>query len=213
MRHPTGPFKHDGNLQAYEGDGFILIAVVDETYGNSEGEAWKRDRERLRVTLEEEFGLRFEDGNIGPGADLPAFLTLFSTNVEVPAWMLIASIFFAGKPVSENLEVWSNLARKIRTFFKRPVYLNRQGAAVIAIEALLETLGYTPAKLRLLSYRPLQSGDGLGLSSVGRSEEISEPVATLHLGFVHHVFDVEADGELFRIGVDGRQATVLHLTA
>jgi hypothetical protein len=206
------PFEHDENMQAFEQEGSILIAVVDETYGRSEDEGWERDREDYRLGLEEEFGLRFEDGNIGPGADLPAFLTLLQSNVEVPAWLIAASIFFAGKPVADNLDVWAKLAKRIRRFFTRPVYFNRYGAAVVAIEALIETLGHPPESLRLLSYRVIHLGEEGDLSKMERSDEIADPLATLYLGFIQHVFEVEADGTMFRIGVDGRQVTVLSLS-
>lgn len=211
MGNINEPFEHDTNLQAFEQEGSILLAVVDETYGKSSDEAWESRREQFREELEQEFGLRFEDGNIGPGADLPAFLTLLSANIHVPAWLLIASIFFAGKPVSENLEVWHKLAKKLRTFFKRPVYLNRQGAAVIAIEALIETLGHMPTSMRLLSYRPIHISEEEDLAGMIRSHHIAEPLPTIYLGFIRHVFEVEVDAVQFRVGVDGRRATVLQL--
>src|SRR6187551_1723950 len=100
----TKPFPHDANVQAFEYDGNILIAVVDETYGKSDDEDWERDREQFRLSLENEFGLRFEDGNIGDSADYPAFLTLFQTEVSVPLWQAIAAAFFLGKPLNDNIE-------------------------------------------------------------------------------------------------------------
>lgn len=206
------PFEHDENMQAFEQGGSVLVAIVDETYGRSEDEAWERDRKAYRLGLEEEFDLRFEEGNIGPGADLPAFLTLVQSNLEVPAWLIAASIFFAGKPVSDNLDVWTKLARRIRRFFTRPVYFNRCGAAVIAIAALIETLGEQPESMRLLSYRVLHLGEECDLSKMERSVEIADPLATLYIGFIRHVFEVEADGAKFRIGVDGRKATVIPLS-
>lgn len=206
------PFEHDENMQAFEQEGSILVAIVDETYSRSEDKDWDRDREAYRLGLEEEFALRFEDGNIGPGADLPAFLTLLQSGVEVPGWLIAASIFFAGKPVSDNLEVWTKLAKRIRRFFTRPAYFNRYGAAVVAIDALIQTLEQPPESLRLLSYRVLHIGEEADLSKMERSEEIADPLATLYLGFIRHVFEVEVDGSVFRICVEGRQATILSLS-
>lgn len=206
------PFDHDENMQAFEQKDCILVAVVDERYGRSEDEDWVREREVYRRGLEEEFGQRFEDGNIGPGADLPAFLTLIQSNIEVPAWLIVASIFFAGKPISDNLDVWAKLGKRIRRFFTRPVYLNRYGAAVVAIEAVIETLGHPPESLQLLSYRVLHVGEEDDLSKMVRSNEIADPLATLYLGFIRHVFEVKADGVLFRIGTVGRHATIITLS-
>src|SRR5258707_8189777 len=149
----TQTFPHDENQQAFEHDGRILIAIVDETYGKSEEDDWERDREDFRVGLEREFGLPFEDGNVGPGADLPAFITLLQANQHVPNWVWLASIFFAGKPLLDNIEAWPKLARKISPFRKRPLFLNRQGAAVLAMEAVFAAIGNTPITLQLLSYR------------------------------------------------------------
>ena len=206
------PFEHDENMQAFEHEGNLLIAVVDETYGTSDDDDWERDREQFRLRLENESGQRFEDGNIGPSADLPAFITLLQTEAHVPVWMLVASIFFAGKPLLDNIEAWPKLAKKLRPFLKRPAYLNRQGSAVIAMEAVFEAIGREPNTLQLLSYRTVHLGEPNDLSNMERDTEIAEPLPTLYLGFVRHIFEVEADGIVFRVSVDGREPKILKLT-
>jgi len=211
--HATQPFEHDDNLQAFEQDGKILIAVVDQTYGKSADDDWENDREQFRVALEHEYDLRFEDGNVGPGADLPAFLTLLQTEAHVPIWMLVSAIFFAGKPLLENIEAWPKLAKKIRPLLKRPAFLNRQGAAVIAMEAIFTATMKKPDALQLLSYRIVHVGEPNDLSTMGRHTEIAEPLPTLYLGFVRHIFEIDADGVLFRVSVDGRETTILRITS
>jgi hypothetical protein len=212
MATHTTSFPHDEYQQAFEHDGHILIAVVDETYGTSEDHNWEHDREQFRLSLEREFGLRFEDGNVGPGADLPAFITLLQTDSHVPVWVLVSSLFFAGKPLLDNIEAWPKLAKKLLPFLKRPAYLNRQGAALIAMDAVFGALGRKPETLRLLSYRTVHAGEPKDLAAMERNNEISDPLPTLHLGFVRHIFEVEADGAQFRVSVDGREPEVLRLT-
>jgi hypothetical protein len=205
-------FEHDENMQAFERDGLILIAVVDQTYGTSDDDEWERDRELFRLSLEKEFGQRFEDGNIGPGADLPAFVTLVQAGLHVPYWVLASSIFFLGKPLRDNFDAWRDIGQRLRPFFKFPAYLNRQGAAVIAVEALLDELGGAPNELQLLSYRIVHIGEEHDLTEYDRFSEIADALPTLYLGFIRHVFEIRADGVIFRIGVDGTQSELVKIT-
>lgn len=207
----TQPFEHDENVQAFEREGNILIAIVDETYGKSDEGDWEKDREQFRLSLECEFGRRFEDGNIGPGADFPVFITLLQTTVSVPLWQVVAAAFFLGKPLKDNFDAWREIGTRVRSYFKRPTFLNRQGAAVIAVEAVFDAMGGIPKTLRLLSYRTSHISEPEDLSLMERATEIADPPATLYLGFVKHVFEIEADGALFRVSVDGRQAKLIRL--
>ena len=52
-------------MQRVEADTNIQIAVVDETYF-SDGEDWYERRESFRLNLEREFGVGFEDADVGP---------------------------------------------------------------------------------------------------------------------------------------------------
>lgn len=203
-------FEHDENRQAFEQDGKILVALVDTTYSSSDESTWRDDRERFRIELERDFDLRFEDGNIGPGADFPAFLTLLETKASVPVWTLIASAFFLGKPILKNFEAWITIATKIRDF-KRRLFLNRQGGAALAVQAIVEAIDRRPAQLQLLSYRTQQVYEPADLEAMERASEIADVLPTLHLGFVRHIFEIEADGEVFRVGVDGTEVQLLKL--
>ena len=66
-------------MQPTEQEGEIFLLVADETYDS--GETWAQDSERYRLDLEKEFGVKFTEANIGPGADMPSFLTVFSTTI------------------------------------------------------------------------------------------------------------------------------------
>lgn len=194
-------------MQPTEQEGEIFLLVADETYDS--GETWAQDSERYRLDLEKEFGVKFEEANIGPGADMPAFLTVLATTT-VPLWSLLLGAFFLGKPINENLDAWHAIGKRLRKFFKRPVYLSRSGAAVIAVEAVFEEIGGTPKTLRLCSYK-INHLDEREFEETAISNEISATPDTLYLGFIWHVFEIEADGIVFRVRVDGRTTTIIRL--
>ena len=187
----------------------IFILIVDETYGGDE-ETWEEDSERYRQDLEREFDCEFAEANIGPGADIPAFLTIIATTT-VPLWTVLLGTFFLGKTIDENLSAWAEIGRKVRSFFGRPIVLARNGAAAIAVEAVCEEMGGLPKTVRLLSYRAGHIGDVEGIGEIPRSDEIRENVPTLNLGYVRHIFEIEADGVLHRVIVDGKETEVLKL--
>ncbi|NYT39861.1 hypothetical protein HZY97_03765 [Sphingomonas sp. R-74633] len=199
----------DEFLQPTEHDGQILIAVVDETYAVSEDDAWARDREAYRKSLEAEFDLPFCDADIGPGASLPAFVALLQGTAIVPAWVLLSAALFLGKPLQENLKAWRDMAAKIRSFFKRPVFLNRQGAAVLAVEAVFNEMGGLPHTIQLIGYRTMHIAEED--LATPPEESIGEALPTLYLGFIRHIFEIKADGVRFRVSVDGRKVAILRL--
>lgn len=188
----------------------LLVAVVDETYGMTEDDNWERESEKFRLDLEREFGVSFVEGNIGPGADLPAFITLLQT-ASVPNWLLISAAFFLGKPINDNLSAWYDIGRKIRTYFKRHIYLNRQGAAALAVERISDELNGMPRSIQLLSYRVDQLSDSDVLHDIKSGDEIAEAPDTIYLGFVTHIFEVRADCTVFRVSVDGKTTNILRL--
>ena len=199
----------DLDTQRMETEDQIQIAVIDETYGVIDDEAeWQTAREEFRRKLEAEHSVAFEDADIGPGASLPAFVTFLSGTAVVPIWSLLAAAFFLGKPLHENLKAWRSIAMKLREVLKRPAALNRQGAAVIAVEAVFSEMDGIPGELRLVSY---------GVRSVAEPDspvsdvDIADAVPTLFLGFVQHVFRIEADGITFEVVVDGRNAKATRL--
>lgn len=186
----------------------ILLVVLDETYPPTDEDAWEPKSEAYRRGLEEQFGIRFQEANVGPGADIPAFLTILATT-SVPLWSVVTAAFFLGKPVNENLTAWQEIGKRLRGFFSRPVILGRHGASVLAVEAVFDEMGGTPKSIRLLSYRPAHIGESQDLTLLSAGTEILENPPTLNLGHVRHVFEIEADGRKFRVGVDGKTAAVI----
>ena len=194
-------------MQPTEKDDAIFLLVVDETYDS--GETWAQDSERYRLGLEKEFGVNFTEANIGPGADMPAFLTVLSTTT-VPLWSVVLGAFFLGKPINDNLDAWHAIGKRLRQFFKRPVYLSRNGAAALAMEAVFEELGGIPKSVRLCGYK-ISHLDESEFEEVGELQEISATPETLYLGFIWHIFEIEADGVLFRVRVDGKATKIRRL--
>lgn len=186
----------------------FLIAIADGSYGVSD-EDWPKASEAFRRGLEAEFGVGFKEGNIGPGADLPAFITLLQTPT-VPLWQLMAAAFFLGKPIKDNWETWRDMAQAVRAFFSRPAFLNRQSAAPIAVDAVAESVDGSPKSIRLLGYQIRTPLDAT--SAEDRVEGIANGPETLFLGFTRHVFEVEADGERFRVEIEGTSVSVVPLS-
>lgn len=185
----------------------FLIAIQDGSYGVSD-EEWPTASAAFRRGLEAEFGVSFEEGNVGPSVDLPAFITLLQTPT-VPLWQLAVAAFLLGKPIKDNWEAWRDMARAVRAFFSRPAFLNRQSAIPIAVEAVMVTTNEPPKSIRLLGYEVGQVMEPVDAASV--IEGVSNEPDTIYLGFVRHVFEIEADGERFRVEIEGTTINVNHL--
>lgn len=196
-------------LQPTEEAGQIFVIVVDETYSVSENN-WDEESEKYRNSIEQEFGVAFSEANVGPGADIPAFLTIIATS-SVPLWSVLLGAFFLGKPISENLEGWADIGRKLRSFFAKPIILARHGASVLAVEAVFGEMGGMPRTIQMKSYRVGFIEDTDNLEAIERSGDIVENIPMLNLGYARHIFEIEADGQLFRVGIVGTKAKVVRL--
>ena len=196
--------------QPFEGPDELFVLIIDETYGESDDETYEIESERYRRELEREFGREFREANIGPGADLPAFLTVLTTT-QVPLWAVLLATFFAGRSIKENLNAWSEMAKALKRFFGRPVMLGRQGAAVIALEAIMDEMDGLPKAVRLLGYTVDHLGDPAPLIERSPIDTIADVPDTLVLGMALHVFEIEADGVRFRASVDGKNVSIVRL--
>ncbi|NVD45110.1 hypothetical protein [Qipengyuania atrilutea] len=194
-------------MQRVESDTDIQVAVVDETYFSDE-EDWEERREKFRLDLENEFGFQFEDADVGPSASLPAFVTFIAENWEWIGPSALA-IFFGGKRVEDSWNWWVTKAKMLRRLGKKKqIKLNRNGAAIIAVEAVMHELSATPSGLKLLRYGIAHMSEADDLKSFDVENEKEGPTDTLYLGFINHVFEIEADGNVFRVRVDGAEVEV-----
>ena len=201
------------SLQREEQSDEILIFVVYESYDRideyvdwgdyaDELEAAEAASKKFLDRIKTEFDADFEEVNVGPGADLPAFVTVIASNV-VPLIPWLMAIFFSGKPIVENIDAWRTLLSKIRPFFRRTVVLNRNGAAVLAMDAVFQDMGGIPKKVVLHGYKPGHRYDTELVTPTG----IDDPMPTLNLSQLKHVFHIEADGVSFVVEVDGTKVT------
>ena len=195
--------------QPTEVSGQLFVIVIDETYGGNE-ESWEVESEQYRRELEQELEAGFEEVNVGPGADIPAFLTDL-IDAKVPLWSAALVAFFAGKRIKESLEAWTEMAGAIRRFFARPIVLARHGAAVLAVEAVLNQMDGMPKMIRLVRYRAGHLGERVSPAQADLGDGIEENPPTLNLGQVVHLFEIEADGILFRMSVNGKRTEVTRI--
>jgi len=192
----------------------VLIFVVDESYDHIDeyvdwsdyADEWEATEAASKIffnRIKSEFDVDFEEANIGPGADLPAFVTVIASNV-VPLIPWLMAVFFSGKPIVDNIEAWRTILSKIKPFFRRTVVLNRNGAAVLAMDAVFQDMGGIPKKVALHGYKPSY---GYNDAELVVPKEIDDPMPTLNLSMVKHVFHIDADGVSFVVTVDGTKVT------
>jgi len=189
----------------------IFVCVLDETYDKQHlsEEIENREREEFINSISFEFKSEFIEVDIGPGASLPAFLTIISEHYILSILGATFGLFLSGKPILENLDAWSKLAKRVKKYFTREVYLNRNGASVIAIDALLNHLDILPEKVTLIGYSSAPMGESSFLIDLTILDEIKTSVDTQFIGAVTHIFDIEVNDNTFRVAVDGRNTQIL----
>jgi hypothetical protein len=201
-------------MQITEASGEIFVIIIDETYDTGDDDDWENLSKEYRRSLESKFEVEFQETNVGAGADIPAFLTIIATtSIPIPLWVGLLSAFFLGKPISENLDGWSDIGRRIHKFFQKPVLLSRHGAAILAVEAVFNEMGGLPKKIQLKNYRSGHIGDDPDSYEFSEGQEIAESGPIINLGHTRHVFEITADGRLFLVSVEGRHARVINAKA
>jgi hypothetical protein len=193
-------------VKQIEEDNEIIVAVIDETYDQGE-DTYEADSLKYLNSLEEEFGEKFEDSNVGPGADIPAFLTTLRENI-LPLMPWLLAIFFSGKPIIDNNDAWWKIYSAISRYFSKPLVLSRNGAAVLAINAAMSEIGGTPKLIRLKSYRPAGIWDVDDFEKLAGFDQIASSPQIVQLGMVFHLFEIETDTMNFLIGVNGKEVLI-----
>lgn len=186
----------------------LRIYVPDATHAECEIAS-----SRFRDTLVTEFQLPFEETDIGTGAGELAFWTTLTET-----WPVVAAIalFFGGKKIEENLDAWQKLFKRLRPFIDRGAIFDRDGAAVLAIEGLRLALGKLPESIRLLGYQTdsllnrINDPPEEWQADVSRLSVIDPPLDQVQRATIH-VFQIEADGRMFKIVVQGSSAFATEL--
>lgn len=194
-------------MQSTESEGQLFIFALDETYDTGDEGTYEQRSEAFREILETEFGLPVRKVNIGPGADVPAFI-IDLLNGTSPNWVFMLGLFFAGKSIQENLGAWVDAVKVVRSFFGKRVVLARKAASLLAVEAVFNDLDGIPKSIKMLSYRTWYDEDP---TSYDRTSIIEPNAPTLNMSQIVHVFEIEADGLLFRITVEGVQTRLIRL--
>jgi hypothetical protein len=179
-------------------DPTIGIFIVDAAYTEADDSEYPEKSRQFRERLEADFRLRFNATNIGPGFDIPAYVTWFS----LTPWPYVAAglfLFFQGKRLNENIDAWMAIYSKLKSFFARKPTFQRDGAAILAVNAITSYFGRAPQSIQLLGYLWLPLGDERDAPLP--LEQISEAPPEVHLGLAVHFFMIEADDQKFRIRV------------
>jgi len=187
--------------------GSIAVFIPDVEYDAGDEETYPSRSLKFKELLEEEYESSFEEENIGPGADIPAYVTLLSV-ATLPYIAVALAIFFSGKKIEENIEAWVRLGSRLSRFFHRRAHFNRKGAAVIAVTSATAELGRQPNQISLLGYAALYDFDGSGPIEFEDAGKLSEDVAPLTLSRITHAFRISAEAEEFVVLVEGSKVTV-----
>jgi hypothetical protein len=138
----------------------LPVYIPDTTYGQEDDDykTWQRQSRALKGELEREFQLPFEETDIGPGLSIPAFVT------ELHAWLGglddLVFLLLLGRHLSEGWEWWSRQYEKLKPFLRRRARFPREGAAVLAMKAVEQSLGNAQSSVRLIGYTPWNALDG-----------------------------------------------------
>lgn len=184
------------------------LYIVDATYGCSDDIEYPERSTAFLRGLTAEFEQSFDEENIGPGADIPAFFTILPFDV----WPFLGAAmyaFFKGKEIEPNIDAWKALAKRIMGFLHRKPIVDRQGASALAVAAVTEAHQQVPRTIRLISYRAVMDYDLEGHAALPQHTGIDGDTAPLSVGRVaRHDFEIEVDGKRFKVQVTGIEAEI-----
>ena len=192
------------------------VFIPDLTHGEGDwSEAGENGPTRgpsadFRHELEVEYGEEFRFTSIGTGAAVASyFVELVSDPYRAAA--VVVALFYAGKPLKEGLEARSSLYKKLSTFFHHQPTFDREGAAILVYEAVVERMGGVPKSYKLNGFvvqHRLAYPDPRNLPDPGILTTISPAPDRVQRAMVY-VFQVVADSRDFRVEVDGHRVKFL----
>jgi hypothetical protein len=157
--------------------------------------------------LEAKFERKFSYENLGAGADWPSY---FTTIKDLSPFAVTGSlaIFFSGKLVKENIEAWTSLAKSLRAFFKLKPIVEREAAALRAVDKIVHTHRLKLREFKLLAY----SQNHIGLlrkEKTRKPKGIADNSLPINLGDKFHNFLIEVNGKPYHVIVTRDKTEIL----
>lgn len=181
----------------------IRVYIPDATYPlGEEGAEGELLSSAFRRGLEAEYGLTFNQANIGPGFDIPAFVA----QIPFAAW--IGAALVGGKLLEESLDAYLRMYRRLRAFFPRNAVFDRAGSILVGLGRVVAQHEVEIQTLRVLGYKSIQSYIENDRKELGTELGFEADPPSLNLGVITHVIDVEVDGRVYRVFVTGSDAVV-----
>jgi hypothetical protein len=186
------------------------VFIPDPTHGEgdwssaTESGPTKGPSAEFRQSLEAEYGEEFQFTSIGTGAAMASYFVELVSDPSRDIAVAVA-LFLAGKPIKEGLEAWGSMFRKLSKFFRQKPTFDREGAAILVYEAVVERLGSIPKSYQLKGFaiqHRLRYPDPSNLPDPGVVTTIAPAPDRVERAMVY-VFQVVADGRNFRVAVDG----------
>jgi hypothetical protein len=200
----------EGKSMAPNGTRFqIGIYFVDTTYGkDGSTEDWEAQSAALKHGIEREYGIQLRDEDIAPGFSFPAFET-----ITAEYWIGAAPVamFFAGEKIEKSIDAWLRLYKRIKQFLNRPAYLDRNGASVLAMHAVIEECKSGARSLKLEGYAIWSSLEGKVEYDTKQVVGFADPPETKYLGVIVHIFQIAADNRRFKVYVEGNSANLTEM--
>jgi hypothetical protein len=161
----------------------------------------------FRKEPEVEYGEKVRFASIGTGAAMASY---FVELVSDP-YRAVVTLFFAGKALKEGFEAWGWMYERLPKFFHRRPTFDREGAAALVYNAVVEKLDGIPNSYKLKGFATQHRLAYLHLKNLPDPGPLTaiEPDRDRVERAVVYVFQVEADGRDFRVTVDGHNVKFL----
>jgi hypothetical protein len=184
----------------------IRIYFIDPTYGGDFPFRTSNGKiTNYRKFLEEKYERKFKYENLGAGADLPSY---FTTLKDWPYVIAAVAVFFSGKLLKDNIEAWIALAKSLRGYFKQRPIVEREAAALRAVDKIVSTKKLKLREFRLIAYSRAHIGDLLE-RKVRKPKCIAQNGLPIDLGHEFHNFIIEVNGKRHHVVVVRNKTEIL----
>jgi hypothetical protein len=186
------------------------VFIPDPTHGEG---VWREgansgpisgDSAEFRQVLEAEYGEEFHFASIGTGAAQASYFVQLLSDPYRDAAAAVA-LFYLGKPIKDAFESWAWVYRQLSKFFHHAPTFDREAAAILAYQAVVEKLGGVPNTYRLVGFsiqHRLSFPDPSNPPDPNPPTSIAAAPERVQSAMIY-VFRVVADTREFRLTVDG----------